>query len=241
MQRPVAARAGLPDLSPLTARPNTSLNAGLNTSPNAGLKASPKASLNASLNAGRQRPLAERCRPNIVLLEGGRDERRASRSTTVLRPVRARRERILSKRRDEPEGRHRPIVMMVEDDPDDRQIYGTVLCYNGFDVLLAPDGLSALRNLALHHPDLVLLDLGLPDTDGLDLCRELIKREAGMPVIALSGFSEGVMGPKAREAGCTLYIEKPVSPVQVLHEIERFLGRPPPAGVGSPPGLIPHS
>lgn len=136
--------------------------------------------------------------------------------------------------------RQRPLVMMVEDDPDDRRIYGAILCYNGFDVLLAPDGLSAVFASRTHQPDLIVLDLGLPDGNGLEICRTLSARADGrsVPVIALSGFRERDMGQPARSAGCSLYIEKPTSPLRILQEIEARLGRPPIAGVGNPPRLI---
>jgi DNA-binding response OmpR family regulator len=145
------------------------------------------------------------------------------------------------RRQEEAQGpRHRPLVMMVEDDPDDRRIYGAILCYNGFDVVLAPDGLSAVRAARARRPDLIVLDLGLPDGNGLDICRTLSVREEGgsVPVIALSGFRERDMGQPARSAGCDLYIEKPTSPLRILREIEARLGRPPVPGVGNPPRLI---
>ena len=131
--------------------------------------------------------------------------------------------------------------MMVEDDPDDRGIYGTILCYNGFDVLLVPDGAAALRCAELYRPDLILLDLGLPDADGLDICRALRKRSLAppAPIIALSGFSQSRMERRAREAGCVCYVEKPTNPVHVLHRIEEILGRPPAPGDGTQPRIIP--
>jgi DNA-binding response OmpR family regulator len=54
-------------------------------------------------------------------------------------------------------------------------------------------------------------------------------------VIVLSACSEREFGPKARAAGCARYLEKPARPVQVLHEVEALIGRPPPPGVGRPP------
>ena len=132
---------------------------------------------------------------------------------------------------------YRPVVMMVEDDPDDRRIYGTVLYYNGFNVVLVPDGGSAKRVVSLIRPDLIVLDLGLPDVSGLSLCREL-KSATDAPIVVVSGLSRRVMGVGASAMGCSLYIEKPTSPVLVLHRIEDFLGRPPAPGEGSGPWVI---
>lgn len=128
--------------------------------------------------------------------------------------------------------------MMVEDDPDDRRIYGTILCYNGFDVVLASDTQRAIAQLEKFPPDLVLLDLGLPDGNGLEVCRALAATSRRVPVLALSGFSENTMGERARDAGCAEYIEKPTNPLHVLHRIESILGRPPAAGEGPEPRLI---
>lgn len=135
--------------------------------------------------------------------------------------------------------RPRPLVLLVDDDIDERRIYGEILCYNGFDVLLVPDGRSALRSVATQHPSLILLDLGLPDMSGLDVCARLRRMgaHARLPVIALSGFAEKDMGPRARAAGCVHYMEKPASPVAVLHRVEELVGRAPLAGEGAPPQL----
>jgi two-component system, cell cycle response regulator DivK len=133
--------------------------------------------------------------------------------------------------------RERPRVLVAEDDPNDREIYGRMLAYNGFDVIFAGDGETALRLARSRRPDLLLLDLGLPVLSGLDVCTELRgdAATAGMPIIALTAYARERMGRQARQAGCTTYIEKPVSPVSVLHAVESLIGKAPLSGVGSPP------
>lgn len=143
---------------------------------------------------------------------------------------------------DEPEAREtreRPLVLLVDDDPHDREIYGSILCYNGFDVMCANDGESGNRLARRVMPDLVLLDIGLPDLHGLDLCSALRTdtETSRIPVVALSAYAETRMGEQARLAGCTRYIEKPASPVAVLHEIEHLIGKPPLPGDGRPPRI----
>ena len=69
--------------------------------------------------------------------------------------------------------RERQLVLLVDDDPHDREIYGRILCYNGFDVICAEAGTVALRLARKYMPDIVLLDIGLPDLHGLDLCSAL--------------------------------------------------------------------
>ena len=133
--------------------------------------------------------------------------------------------------------RERPLVLIVEDDPHDWELYGKILYYNGYDVMYASDGESGYVLAQLHHPDLILLDLVMPRLDGLALCARLqgTPEQAHIPVVVLSACSEREFGPRARAAGCVRYLEKPARPVQVLHEIEAIIGRPPAPGVGRPP------
>jgi putative two-component system response regulator len=136
-----------------------------------------------------------------------------------------------------PEGRDRQLVLVVEDDPNDWEIYGKILWYNGFDVLCAADGVTALKLAREYLPDLILLDLGLPGMSGLELCRELKQgpTASDVPVIVLSAQPEAEYGEEARRGGCTRYLEKPQSPVDVLHAVEDVIGPPPPGADGQPP------
>lgn len=151
-------------------------------------------------------------------------------------------------RRDEPVWRRgdghsrRPLVLVVEDDPHDWEIYGKILWYNGFDVCCAADGAAALQVARDHPPDLVLLDLGLPEMDGLEVCRRLKQPTANpdVPVVVLSAQAEATFGDRARRAGCDRYLEKPQSPLEVLHEVESVIGPAPPGAGGTPPEMPRH-
>jgi DNA-binding response OmpR family regulator len=135
----------------------------------------------------------------------------------------------------------RPVVMMVEDDEDHREIYGSLLWYNGFNVLLVPDAGSARRTLGFLRPDLILLDIGLPDGNGLEILgglRETHQRLV-IPVVALSAFPSVEMEARALGAGCLRYLEKQVSgPLAVLRAVEDVLGRAPPSGEGATSWLL---
>jgi two-component system, OmpR family, response regulator len=135
------------------------------------------------------------------------------------------------------EGRERQRVLVVEDNPDELELYGKILWYNGFDVMYARDGAEGLRCADDYQPDLVLVDLGLPEMDGLELCRRLKERaaHAGLPVVILSARAQIDYGHQARRAGCDVYLEKPHSPVGVLKEVERLIGPAPPGAGGQPP------
>jgi CheY-like chemotaxis protein len=128
------------------------------------------------------------------------------------------------------ERRRAPAVLLVDDDDHDREIYGKILWYNGYDVEYAADGESALDVLGHARFDLVILDIMMPGIDGLDLCRTLKANPdtAATPVLALSGRSQRHYGELARTAGCLLYLEKPVNPLRLFKEVERIVGRAPP-------------
>lgn len=138
-----------------------------------------------------------------------------------------------------PSGRdpERQLVLVVEDEPHDWEIYGKMLWYNGFDVLYARDGAEGLDLARANHPDLVLLDLGLPGMDGLELCRRLKEDPAisDIPVLVLTARSERNYGDEARRAGCARYLEKPKTPLEVLSEVEALIGQAPPGAAGRPP------
>jgi DNA-binding response OmpR family regulator len=135
------------------------------------------------------------------------------------------------------EGRERQRVLVVEDNTEELELYGKILWYNGFDVMYARDGAEGLRCADDYQPDLVLLDLGLPEMDGLELCRRLKERAAndGLPVVILSARAQIDYGHQARRAGCDVYLEKPHSPMGVLKEVERLIGPAPPGADGPPP------
>lgn len=128
------------------------------------------------------------------------------------------------------DGRKRQLVLVAEDEHHDWLIYGKLLWYNGFDVLHAEDGDEGLRLAREHKPDLVLADLMLPGLNGIDLCREIKHDPATshIPVIMLTARRAAEYGSRATSAGCECFLEKPIGPVEVLHEVERRVGRPPP-------------
>lgn len=140
-----------------------------------------------------------------------------------------------------PDMRDRQLVLVIEDDPNDWEIYGKILWYNGFDVLCAANGVEGLKVAEEYRPDLILLDLGLPEMDGLELCRQLKQGPAASaPVIVLSAQPESEYGEAARREGCTRYLEKPQGPLDVLHAVEDVIGPAPPDAAGEPPTMEPH-
>jgi two-component system KDP operon response regulator KdpE len=101
-----------------------------------------------------------------------------------------------------------PLLLVVEDDDETRRALVRELQARGYRVEEATDGRTALERWAVRRPDLVLLDLGLPDVDGLDLIRRL-RREATTPIVILSGRYEEREKVEALERGADDYVTKP--------------------------------
>jgi two-component system, OmpR family, response regulator len=121
-----------------------------------------------------------------------------------------------------------PRVMVVDDDPDIRQLVVELLRLSGYDATSAPSGVEALALLARstdERPDLVLLDVQMPDLDGWDTLRAIRRRSelAATPVILCTVKA----GPADVELGWTLgcdgYLAKPFAIAEMLHEVRRVL------------------
>jgi CheY-like chemotaxis protein len=138
-------------------------------------------------------------------------------------------------------GAKRQLILVVEDNRHDWEIYGKILWYNGYDVLYAPEGEEGLRLAREHQPDLILLDLVMPKLDGMSVCKQLKKDPltARVPIIVLSARPYSEVGAAAERAGCAKYLEKPSSPIDVLHVVEDLIGRAPLPGDGPAPQKYP--
>jgi two-component system, OmpR family, KDP operon response regulator KdpE len=101
-----------------------------------------------------------------------------------------------------------PVVLVVEDDQETRGALLRELALRGYACKEAPDGATALRRWEARRPDVVLLDLGLPDMDGLDIVRR-IRREATTPIVILSGRYDEHEKVEALERGADDYVTKP--------------------------------
>jgi two-component system KDP operon response regulator KdpE len=101
-----------------------------------------------------------------------------------------------------------PRILVVEDDDETRAAIVRVLRAQGYGIVEAPDGRTAVERWEARRPDLVLLDLGLPDIDGLQLVRR-IRREATTPILILSGRYEEREKVEALDKGADDYVTKP--------------------------------
>jgi two-component system, OmpR family, KDP operon response regulator KdpE len=124
-------------------------------------------------------------------------------------------------------------VLVVEDDPNIVDLIRSNLAVRGFDTVVAADGARALQLLETEQPDIVLLDLMLPDTDGLDLCRQMRERSTvGVIVVSARGGERDKV--TALNVGADDYMTKPFSIEELLARITATLRRTRPTATGAP-------
>lgn len=113
---------------------------------------------------------------------------------------------------------HGPLVLVVEDEPQMRKFIRASLCSHGYRVLEAERGTEAVAMLTSHHPDILLLDLGLPDGDGIDLTKQ-IREWSRVPIIVISARGREEDKVAALDAGAGDYLTKPFGVNELLARI----------------------
>jgi CheY-like chemotaxis protein len=118
-------------------------------------------------------------------------------------------------------------ILLVEDNENNRDMLSRRLQRKGYEVILAEDGRQALEKAEAEKPDLVLMDMSLPEIDGWEATRRLKTNPltAAMPVIALTAHAMSGDREKAMEAGCDDYDTKPVDLASLLAKMEALLQR----------------
>jgi two-component system, cell cycle response regulator DivK len=116
-------------------------------------------------------------------------------------------------------------VLIVEDNDLNMKLFNDLLEAHGYLTLQTSDGVEALRMARLHRPDLILMDIQLPEVSGLEVTKWLKEDNdlRSIPVIAVTAFAMKGDEEKIRSGGCEAYIAKPISVVSFMRTIERFL------------------
>lgn len=116
-------------------------------------------------------------------------------------------------------------VLLVEDSDAIRDAFTILLEDAGYAVLGAGTGEEALRLAAEHAPDLMLLDMGLPDMTGLEVVRQVksVPATAGIAVVAVTGRDEEADRRACLAAGCTAYLVKPVNTQKLVRDLPGFM------------------
>lgn len=110
---------------------------------------------------------------------------------------------------------NKPLILVVEDDSSVRNLMTTTLKAHDYRYLTAPNGETAILEASSHNPDIVLLDLGLPDMDGVEIIQK-IRTWSNMPIIVISARSEDTDKIDALDAGADDYLTKPFSVEELL-------------------------
>ena len=130
---------------------------------------------------------------------------------------------------DEPQGSApRGIILIVEDNELNLKLLKDVLDFHGYSTVVTGLGAAALDLARQHHPDLILLDIQLPDTSGEEAARRLKADEQtrAIPIIAVTAFAMPGDRTKILDSGCDDYISKPVNIHELLALIEQYTDEP---------------
>ncbi len=116
-------------------------------------------------------------------------------------------------------------VLIVEDNELNMKLFHDLLEAQGYDTLQTKDGREALQLAREHHPDLVLMDIQLPEVSGLEVTKWIKEDEKlrDIPVIAVTAFAMKGDEEKIRQGGCEAYIAKPISVSEFLETVQKFI------------------
>ena len=116
-------------------------------------------------------------------------------------------------------------ILVIEDTEDNRQIIRDLLSSVGYELIEAADGAAGVALAQQEHPDLILMDIQLPEIDGYEATRRIraVPELAKVPIIAVTSYALSGDEAKTREAGCDGYVAKPFSPRQLLAKVREFL------------------
>ena len=117
-------------------------------------------------------------------------------------------------------------ILVVEDDRDSLLVLRRMLEREGYTVFEATDGRQAVEAARSERPDLILMDLNLPEVDGLTAAQAIRKYNeqcAGVPILAITAYDTFGIEEAAREAGCDAYIKKPLDMPQLEKTVSGFL------------------
>jgi two-component system cell cycle response regulator DivK len=117
-------------------------------------------------------------------------------------------------------------VMIVEDNELNMKLFHDLLEANGYRTIQTRNGMEALALAREHHPDLILMDIQLPEVSGLDVTRWIKEDETirHIPVIAVTAFAMKGDEERIRGGGCEAYLSKPISVMKFIETVRHFLG-----------------
>ncbi|MBO9419460.1 MULTISPECIES: response regulator [Stappiaceae] len=119
-------------------------------------------------------------------------------------------------------------VLIVEDNELNMKLFHDLLEAHGFDTLQTRTGIEALKLARENRPDLILMDIQLPEVSGLEVTKWIKEDESisSIPVVAVTAFAMKGDEERIRQGGCEAYISKPISVSKFLETVKSFLGEP---------------
>ena len=118
---------------------------------------------------------------------------------------------------------NKPLILVVEDDKSVNNLITTILKTHDYRYLTASNGAAAVIEASSHNPEIVLLDLGLPDTDGVEVIKK-IRSWSNMPIIVISARNEDKDKIEALDAGADDYLTKPFSSGEAARHYQKDFG-----------------
>ena len=117
-------------------------------------------------------------------------------------------------------------ILIVEDNELNMKLFHDLLDAHGYRILQTRDGMEALEIAREHHPDLILMDIQLPEISGLEVTKWLKADDSlrAIPVVAVTAFAMKGDAEMVRQGGCEAYISKPISVMGFLETVRRFVG-----------------
>ncbi|MBN9527455.1 MAG: response regulator [Alphaproteobacteria bacterium] len=117
-------------------------------------------------------------------------------------------------------------VLIVEDNELNMKLFHDLLDAHGYKTIQTKDGMEALKLAREQRPDLILMDIQLPEVSGLEVTKWIKEDEnlRAIPVIAVTAFAMKGDAEKMRDGGCEAYIAKPISVTEFIETVRRFLG-----------------
>jgi CheY-like chemotaxis protein len=120
----------------------------------------------------------------------------------------------------------RPLVLLVEDNPDEREIYTHCLNLAGFEVVSATNGIEAVEQVQSTRPDVIVTDMAMPLMDGATAIKHIRRDPAFMhvPIVAMTGYSYSAHKPLSSDVGADAFVLKPFRPDELVALLGRILG-----------------
>lgn len=123
-------------------------------------------------------------------------------------------------------GQMTKTVLIVEDNELNMKLFNDLLEAHGYATLKTADGIEAIELARTHRPDLILMDIQLPEVSGLEVTKWIKEDDAlkSIPVIAVTAFAMKGDEERIREGGCEAYISKPISVGKFLETVRAYVG-----------------